>query len=108
MAFDLDCPTCQTDDHVAFAKSLTGTPKRLRCERCGYEWLRGEPAPQEVTMPTLARSGRSLPGLDALVELCGQHTNWLKTESWTKGHYNSTHPNPTLKSALEPFALVGT
>lgn len=45
---------------------------------------------------------------DALVELCGQHTNWLSTESWTKGHYNSTHPNPALKSALEPFALVGT
>ena len=84
MALDLDCLTCQTDDHVAFAKSLTGTPKRLRCERCGYEWLRGETAPQKVTMPTLARSGRRFP------------------------HYNSTHPNPTLKSALEPFALIGT
>ena len=84
MALDLDCPTCQTEDHVALVKSLTGTQKRLRCERCGYQWLRREPAPQRVTMPTLARSGRSFP------------------------HYNSTHPNPDLKSALEPFALIGT
>ena len=43
---------------------------------------------------------------DALVEHCGQHTNWLSTESWAKGSYNSTHPNASLKAALQPFALV--
>jgi hypothetical protein len=42
---------------------------------------------------------------DALVELCGIHTPWLTTKSWANGQYNSTHPNPSLRAALEPFAL---
>jgi hypothetical protein len=61
MALDVDCPTCQTDDHVELVESLTGTQKRLRCEQCGNEWLRGEPAPQKVTMPTLAEIRKKFP-----------------------------------------------
>lgn len=53
MALDLDCPTCKTDDLVVLVEALTGTQRRLRCEQCGYEWLRGEPAPQKIALPTL-------------------------------------------------------
>jgi hypothetical protein len=54
MALDLDCPTCETDDHVELVEVLTGTQRRLRCTNCGYEWFRGEPAQQKVALPTLA------------------------------------------------------
>ena len=53
MALDLDCPTCGTDEHVVLVETLTGTERRLRCTECGYEWLRGEPAPVKVSLPTL-------------------------------------------------------
>lgn len=53
MALDLDCPTCRVDDHVVLVVALSGTQRRLRCEQCGYEWLRGEPTPRTVALPTL-------------------------------------------------------
>lgn len=62
MALDLDCPTCQTDDHVALVETLTGTQRKLRCEQCGYEWMRGEPAPRKVAPPTLADIKKTFPG----------------------------------------------
>lgn len=53
MAIDLDCSTCQTDDHVVLVELLTGTQRKLKCEQCELEWLRGEPALQRVPLPTL-------------------------------------------------------
>lgn len=53
MAPDLDCPTCRTDEFVALAELLTRSQRRLRCEQCGHEWLRGEPAPVKAPLPTL-------------------------------------------------------
>lgn len=61
MAIDLDCPTCETDEHVVLAEALTGTQRRLRCSQCGYEWLRGEPARQKVPLPTLAEIRQRFP-----------------------------------------------
>ena len=61
MALDLDCTTCLTDDHVVLVETLTGTQRRLRCEQCGYEWLRGEPAPQKVALPTLGDIKKRFP-----------------------------------------------
>jgi hypothetical protein len=61
MAVDLDCPTCQTDDHVVLAETLTGSQRKLRCDQCGYEWLRGVPAPQKVPLPTLAEIRQRFP-----------------------------------------------
>lgn len=43
---------------------------------------------------------------DALVGLIGQHTTWLKSESWRqKGGYSSNNPNPSLVAALERWKL---
>ena len=53
MALDLDCPNCNTDDHVVLIEALTGTQRKLRCEHCGYDWLRGEAARQKIALPTL-------------------------------------------------------
>ena len=61
MALDLDCPTCQTDDHVALVEVLSGTQRRLRCEQCGYEWLRGQPTPQKIVLPSLADMKKRFP-----------------------------------------------
>ena len=53
MAIDLDCATCHTDEHVVLAERLTGTQKKLKCEHCGHEWLRGEPERPKIPLPTL-------------------------------------------------------
>jgi len=53
MAIDLDCSTCHTDEHVVRVEMLSGTQRKLRCEHCGLEWLRGEPARQKIPRPTL-------------------------------------------------------
>jgi hypothetical protein len=53
MAIDLDCSTCHTDEHVVCVEMLSGTQRKLRCEHCGREWLRGEPARQKIPLPTL-------------------------------------------------------
>ena len=53
MAIDLDCSTCHTDEHVVLAEVLSGTQRKLKCEHCGGEWLRGEPARQKIPRPTL-------------------------------------------------------
>lgn len=43
---------------------------------------------------------------DTLVDLCGEHTNWLNTASWKeKGGYSVASPSATLLDALEPFRL---
>lgn len=42
-----------TDEHVVLVKLLTGTQRKLRCAYCGFEWLRGEPAPQKWSLPSL-------------------------------------------------------
>lgn len=61
MALDLDCPTCETDDHVELVEKLTGTERKLRCAHCGHEWLRGQPAPQKVALPTLQEIRQRFP-----------------------------------------------
>ena len=48
MALDLDRPNGRTDEHVVLVKAMTGTQRKLRCDQCGYESLRGEPAPLRV------------------------------------------------------------
>lgn len=53
MTTDVSCSTCKTDEHVVRVEMLTGSQRRLRCEQCGHEWLRGEPAPVRVALPTL-------------------------------------------------------
>jgi hypothetical protein len=55
MALDLDCPNCRTDEHVVLIEAMTGTQRKLRCDKCGYESLRGEPAP----MPKIGAGPRS-------------------------------------------------
>ncbi|WP_445257347.1 hypothetical protein [Nocardioides aurantiacus] len=61
MAIDLDCNACKTDDHVVLVEALTGTQRRLRCEQCSHEWLRGEPAAQKVALPTLDEIKKRFP-----------------------------------------------
>ena len=61
MALDLDCPTCGTDDHVVLVETLTGSQRKLRCDQCGYEWLRGQAAPQKVALPTLEEIRQRFP-----------------------------------------------
>jgi hypothetical protein len=62
MAIDLvECPNCETDDHVRRIEMLTGTQRRLRCTNCGEEWLRGEPARQPPPLPTLEEIKKRFP-----------------------------------------------
>ncbi|MDT9591606.1 hypothetical protein RDV89_00910 [Nocardioides zeae] len=61
MVIDLDCPQCNTDEEVVLAEKLTGTQRRLRCETCGVEWLRGEPTRPKPSLPTLADIRRRFP-----------------------------------------------
>ncbi|MHA7222987.1 hypothetical protein ACX80S_11780 [Arthrobacter sp. RHLT1-20] len=42
-----------TDEHIVLVEMLSGTQRKLRCEHCGHEWLRGEPARQPIPRPTL-------------------------------------------------------
>lgn len=53
MAIDLECSACLTDEHVALVERLSGTQRRLKCEHCGLEWLRGEPERKKIPLPTL-------------------------------------------------------
>ncbi|WP_154604949.1 hypothetical protein [Arthrobacter sp. AQ5-05] len=53
MAINLDCSTCGTDNDVVLAEKLSGTQRKLKCEHCGNEWLRGEPAQQKIPLPSL-------------------------------------------------------
>lgn len=50
-----------TDDAVVLAEKLTGSQRRLRCDQCGYEWLRGTAAAQKVPLPTLAEIRQRFP-----------------------------------------------
>ena len=61
MAIDLDRSTCHTDEHVVLVERLTGAQRKLKCEHCGHEWLRGEPARQKVPLPTLEDIKRRFP-----------------------------------------------
>ncbi len=61
MALDLACPTCGTDDYVVLAETLTGSQRKLRCEQCGYAWLRGQPASQKAPLPTLEEIRQRFP-----------------------------------------------
>lgn len=80
MALDLDCPTCMTDEHVVLVEKLTGTQRRLRCERCGFEWLRGEPLQQRVALPTLAEIRRRFPRPEDVLPERLARANELKAE----------------------------
>lgn len=43
---------------------------------------------------------------DALVDLCGTHTNWLSSPSWRfGGAYSSANPSRGLRAVLAAFAL---
>lgn len=43
---------------------------------------------------------------DLLVRLVGEHSNWLRTDSWTtKGSYSSAAPNSTLLEAMSEYKL---
>lgn len=53
LAIDLNCSTCHSDERVVLVERLSGTQRKLKCEQCGYEWLRGEPERQKVPLPTL-------------------------------------------------------
>jgi len=59
----LECPNCQTDDHVERVEMLTGNQRRLKCTSCGEEWLRGEPArqPTRRPLPTLEEIKKQFP-----------------------------------------------
>lgn len=61
MAIDLACSICHTDEHVELVEKLSGTQRKLRCENCGSEWLRGEPARQKIPRPTLVDIRKSFP-----------------------------------------------
>lgn len=62
MALDLvECPNCETDDHVKRIEMLTGTQRRLRCTNCGEDWLRGEPARKPRPLPTLEEIKKQFP-----------------------------------------------
>lgn len=43
---------------------------------------------------------------DALVELCGQYTNWLSTPSWATEGYSAVNPSKSLTAALTAFRLT--
>jgi len=44
---------------------------------------------------------------DHLVDLVGEHTNWLETKSWlSEGLYSSTSPNKEMLKALGKFKLT--
>ena len=53
MAIDLECSTCHTDEHIVLVERLSGTQKKLKCERCGHDWLRGAPERPKIPRPTL-------------------------------------------------------
>ncbi|KRF05830.1 hypothetical protein ASH00_09085 [Arthrobacter sp. Soil782] len=57
----LECGNCLTDEHVELAERLTGTQKKLKCTNCGDEWLRGEPARQARSSPTLDEIKKRFP-----------------------------------------------
>jgi hypothetical protein len=61
MAIDLDCSTCHTDERVVLVEKLSGTQRKLKCEHCGHEWVRGEPERQKVPRPTLEDIKRRFP-----------------------------------------------
>lgn len=42
---------------------------------------------------------------DELVEIVGQCTDWLKTESWANGGYSSGSPSKELKTKLREYKL---
>lgn len=54
---DLDCTRCGTDEHVRLVERLTGSQRKVRCERCGREWVRGEPERRGADRPAV-RTGR--------------------------------------------------
>lgn len=62
MAIDLDCSTCHTDTHVVLVERLTGSQRKLKCDRCGLEWLRGEPERPKIPLPTLVDIKKRFPG----------------------------------------------
>lgn len=53
LAIDLDCSTCHSDERVVLVERLSGTQRKLKCEQCGREWLRGEPVRQKIPLPML-------------------------------------------------------
>lgn len=61
MAIDLNCSTCHTDERVVLVEKLSGTQRKLKCERCGHEWLRGEPERQKIPRPTLEEIKKRFP-----------------------------------------------
>jgi hypothetical protein len=54
MISGLECASCQTDGLVKLAENLSNGRKRLRCARCGSEWIRGEALKPQSRLPTLA------------------------------------------------------
>lgn len=50
----LECASRQTDDFLKLAENLSDGRKRLRCARCGSEWIRGEALKPQSRLPTLA------------------------------------------------------
>ena len=80
MALVVSCPTCQIDDHVVLVETLTGSQRRLRCEQCGFEWLRGEPAPLKVALPTLEDIKKRFPQPGDVDPAKLERANELKAE----------------------------
>ncbi|MFC9352942.1 hypothetical protein [Arthrobacter sp. NPDC057013] len=52
---------CQTDEHIELVELLTGTQKKLKCTKCGAEWLRGEPRPGGQALPSLEEIKKRFP-----------------------------------------------
>lgn len=80
MAIDLDCSTCLTDEYVVRVEMLSGTQRRLKCERCGFEWLRGEPERQKIPLPTLEDIKKRFPKPGDVGPVKLARANELKSE----------------------------
>ncbi|QDW30917.1 hypothetical protein FFF93_014920 [Arthrobacter sp. KBS0702] len=80
MAIDLDCSTCLTDEYVVRVEMLSGTQRRLKCEHCGFEWLRGEPERQKIPLPTLEDIKKRFPKPGDVDPVKLARANELKSE----------------------------
>ncbi|GAB2742306.1 zinc ribbon domain-containing protein [Sinomonas soli] len=103
MALDLDCPSCQADSsQVSLVERMSGTQKKLRCAECGHEWLRGEPARQSVSRPTLADIRKRFPKPGDVDPVKLERANELKAEFLEQ----APEPDPTMAAYWAKYQQV--
>ncbi|MET3142789.1 UNVERIFIED_ORG: hypothetical protein ABIB13_002507 [Arthrobacter sp. UYEF2] len=107
MAIDVDCSTCLTDEHVVRLELLTGTQRRLKCENCGHEWLRGEPAPQKIPLPTLADIKKQFPKPGDVDPEKIARANELKAEFLAREPYPERKVGPYWAKYQQVFSADG-